>query len=51
MTRKEMLQLAKRELQEGADDIDVIELLEHRGCSSLEAEELVELANEELEQL
>lgn len=49
MNRKEMIRLAKRELQDGAEFIDVIEMLQQQhGCSSLEAEEIVELASEEL---
>ena len=42
------IQIAKRELLDGAEFIDVIGLLQDDGCSPREAEELVELANEEL---
>jgi len=42
------IQVAKRELLDGAEFIDVIDTLERDGCSSREAEELVELASEEL---
>ena len=48
MTRKELIHLAKRELLDGAMFIDVIERLQEKGCSSREAEELTELANEKL---
>lgn len=46
--RPHWLHMAKRELREGAEMIDVIELLRDDGCSPLEAEELVEIASEEL---
>lgn len=47
-TRLERIRIAKRELLDGAEFIDVIELLQNDGCSPLEAEELVEIASEEL---
>ena len=46
--RPHWLHIAKRELLDGAEMIDVIALLEDDGCSPLEAEELVEIADEEL---
>lgn len=46
--RPHWLHLAKRELLDGAEMIDVIELLQDDGCSPLDAEEIVELASEEL---
>lgn len=46
--RPHWLHIAKRELLDGAEFISVIDLLERDGCSSREAEELVELASEEL---
>lgn len=47
-SRAARIQLAKRELLDGAIFDEVIDLLESNGCSSREAEELVELASEEL---
>jgi hypothetical protein len=49
VTRKDAIQLAKQELTDGAEHIDAILLLQQKGFSSYEAEELVELASEELE--
>lgn len=46
--RPHWLHIAKRELLDGAQPIDVIEILQDDGCSPLEAEELVEIAEEEL---
>lgn len=47
--KAEWIQIATRELLDGASFIDVIGLLECDGLSSREAEEIVELATEELE--
>ncbi len=46
--RKKLIQLAKKELLDDAAFIDVIELLQEKGCSSLEAEELTEQASRDL---
>ena len=50
MTRSEALQLAKRELRDGASSIDVIdELQEAHGYSPREAEQIVEEAELDME--
>lgn len=46
--RKRWIERAKKELREGASEIDVIGILEDYGCSSLEAEEIVEVAHTDL---
>lgn len=47
-TKKEMVQLAMRELRDGVDSIYVIERLQKEGRSAREAEELVDQAMHEL---
>jgi SOS response regulatory protein OraA/RecX len=49
MTRAEAIQFARHELYEGILSISVIEELQERGFSSLEAEEIVNQAMFDLE--